>query len=143
MTPCRSWQKFIHPSIQKNTYISSVVRVVYMQVVVSRVQTRSNAQKLPPWHGMAWHGMACARSAFLHAAAELLNQASIVAHLSPHRMLAVASVFVGAHHGCSRTWLMVMRFSTSRSSMSRTRSMLSSLMTQGTRRSWSMISSME
>lgn len=46
------------------------------------------------------------------------------------------------HHGCSNTWLIVILFSTSRSSISLTRSMLSSLMTHGTRKSWSMISSM-
>jgi len=46
------------------------------------------------------------------------------------------------HHACSNTPPIVIRFSTSRSSISRTKSILSSLMTQGTRKSWSMISSM-
>lgn len=46
------------------------------------------------------------------------------------------------HHGCASTWSMSMRFPRSRSSMRRIRSMLSSLMVYGTRRSRSMISSM-
>src|SRR5690349_21314052 len=86
------------------------------------------------------HIMPCQEEALYPCRKELLDQVFWVIHLAHHRMLAVASVFVGTHHGCSSTWLIVIRFSTSRSSMSRTRSMLSSLMTQGTRRSWSMIS---
>ena len=46
------------------------------------------------------------------------------------------------HHGCSITFSIVIRESTSRSNMARIKSMLSSLMTYGTRRSRSMISSM-
>merc|ERR1719355_73303 len=45
------------------------------------------------------------------------------------------------HQGCSSTLSMVTLDSTSRSSIARMRSMLSSLMTYGTRRSRSMISS--
>ena len=61
---------------------------------------------------------------------------------APHLRPASTSPLPPAHHGCSNTWLIVILFSTSRSSISLTRSMLSSLITHGTRRSWSMISSM-
>lgn len=52
------------------------------------------------------------------------------------------STSVSWHQGWARTWLMSYLASTSRFNMHRTRSMLSSLIVQGTRRSRSMISSM-
>lgn len=60
---------------------------------------------------------------------------------SSHKSVAMLQSSPIWHHGCSRTWLISYLCSTSRSNMHRMRSILSSLIVYGTRRSRSMISS--